>query len=67
MSGSIARITEPFGAFFSAIYLGYISAGAPVSGSMARITEPFGAFFAVSSAAHIVPPPEIPVRRPSYG
>ena len=37
-----------------------------MSGSIARITEPFGAFFAVCSAAHIVPPPEMPVRRPSF-
>ena len=32
---------------------------------MARVTEPLGAVLAVSSAAHMVPPPEMPVRRPS--
>mmetsp|Transcript_42538 Transcript_42538/g.134191 ORF Transcript_42538/g.134191 Transcript_42538/m.134191 type:complete len:203 (+) Transcript_42538:638-1246(+) len=37
----------------------------PVSGSMASMTDPSGAFLAVSSAAHIVPPPEMPVRSPS--
>mmetsp|Transcript_37148 Transcript_37148/g.63798 ORF Transcript_37148/g.63798 Transcript_37148/m.63798 type:complete len:328 (-) Transcript_37148:658-1641(-) len=37
----------------------------PVSASIASITEPSGARLATSSAAHIVPPPEIPVSIPS--
>mmetsp|Transcript_19713 Transcript_19713/g.35446 ORF Transcript_19713/g.35446 Transcript_19713/m.35446 type:complete len:168 (+) Transcript_19713:70-573(+) len=38
----------------------------PVSGSMATNTDPSGAFLAVSTAAHTVAPPEIPVRIPSF-
>jgi hypothetical protein len=55
--------------FISAAILaksGVLRYRSPVSGSIATNTEPSGAFFAVSTAAHMVAPPEIPVRMPSF-